>query len=111
NEPLLYRSEHLVNASATSMITDWMQAAIDFRAASPPERVDTDFSLFVPDADVFPAQYITDARLKFWLLHSENGLNLNASFLVNNLFDYYYVERPAIFAPPRNFQIVLEAIF
>lgn len=111
DEPLLYRSEHLFNASANSMITEWMQAGIDFRAASPPDRVDTDFSLFVPDADVFPAQYITDARLKFWLFDSENGLNLNASFLVNNLFDYYYVERPAIFAPPRNFQIVFEAIF
>ncbi|WP_234570479.1 TonB-dependent receptor [Rhodohalobacter sp. 614A] len=111
NEPLLYRSEHLLNVSANSMVTSWLQSGIDFRAASPPERVDTDFSLFVPDADVFPAQYITDARLKFLLLNSESGPELNASFLVNNIFDYYYVERPAIFAPPRNFQIVIEAIF
>lgn len=111
DEPLLYRSKHLFHASANSMITDWMEAGLDFRTASAPERVDTDFSLFVPDADVFPAQYVTDIRLLFWLLNQENDLNLNASVLVNNVFDYYYVERPAIFAPPRNFQIVLEATF
>ncbi|MDR9366197.1 MAG: TonB-dependent receptor, partial [Balneolaceae bacterium] len=111
NQPLLYRSKHLFNGSANSVITDWMEAGIDFRAASPPERVDTDFSLFVPDAEVFPTQYITDIRFKFQVPHVYEGLDVNASFLINNLFDYYYVERPAIFAPPRNFQIVIEALF
>lgn len=111
DEPLLYRSKHLFNASATSVIIDWMEVGLDFRAASPPERVDTDFSLFVPDAEVFPAQYITDLRFTFQVPKIQTGLNLNASLLVNNLFDYYYVERPAIFAPPRNFQIVIEALF
>ncbi|MDZ7718387.1 MAG: TonB-dependent receptor [Balneolaceae bacterium] len=111
NQPLLYRSKHLFHASANSMITDWMEVGLDFRAASPPERVDTDFSLFVPDAEVFPAQYITDLRFKFQLPKINDGLNLNASLLINNLFDYYYVERPAIFAPPRNFQVVLQAAF
>ncbi len=88
-----------------------MEVGLDFRAASPPERVDTDFSLFVPDAEVFPAQYITDLRFKFQPPQIYDGLDLNASLLVKNLFDYYYVERPAIFAPPRNFQIVIEALF
>ena len=111
NQPLLYRSKHLLNGSANSVITDWVEAGIDFRAASPPERVDTDFSLFVPDAEVFPTQYITDIRFKFQVPPVYEGLDVNASFLINNLFDYYYVERPAIFAPPRNFQIVIEALF
>lgn len=111
NQPLLYRSNHLFNASANSVITDWMEMGLDFRAASPPERVDTDFSLFVPDAEVFPAQYITDIRFKFQVPQVYEGMDVNASFLINNLFDYYYVERPAIFAPPRNFQIVIEALF
>jgi iron complex outermembrane receptor protein len=111
NQPLLYRSNHLFNASANSAITNWMEMGLDFRAASPPERVDTDFSLFVPDADVFPAQYITDVRFRFLVPKVYDRLDLNASFLINNLFDYYYVERPAIFAPPRNFQIVIEALF
>jgi iron complex outermembrane receptor protein len=88
-----------------------MEMGLDFRAASPPERVDTDFSLFVPDAEVFPAQYITDIRFKFQVPQVYEGMDVNASFLINNLFDYYYVERPAIFAPPRNFQIVIEALF
>ncbi len=111
NEPLLYRSKHLFNASANSAITDELEVGLDFRAASPPERVDTDFSLFVPDAEVFPAQYITDLRFKYQVPKIYGGLDLNASLLINNLFDYYYVERPAIFAPPRNFQIVIEALF
>lgn len=111
NQPLLYRSKHLLNGSAYSVITDWVEVGIDFRAASPPERVDTDFSLFVPDAEVFPTQYITDFRFKFQVPQLYEGLDVNASFLINNLFDYYYVERPAIFAPPRNFQIVIEALF
>lgn len=111
NKPLLYRSKHLVHISASSSITNWIDAGIDFRTASSPERVDTDFSLFVPDADVFPAQYITDARLRFSLINSSRHVDLNATVLVHNIFDYYYVERPAIFAPPRNFQIVVEAIF
>lgn len=111
DQPLLYRSKHLFNASANSLLTDWMELGIDFRASSSPERVDTDFSLFVPDAEVFPAQYITDLRFKFQLPEMNDGINLNASLLINNLFDYYYVERPAIFAPPRNFQVVIEALF
>lgn len=111
DEPLLYRSKHLFNVSANSTITDWFEVGLDFRAASPPERIDTDFSLFVPDAEVFPAQYITDLRFKFQVPQIHEELDLNASFLINNLFDYYYVERPAIFAPPRNFQIVIEAMF
>ena len=111
NQPLLYRSRHLLNASANSLLTDWMEIGVDFRAASPPERVDTDFSIFVPDAEVFPAQYISDIRFKFQVPQLYDGLDVNASLLINNLFDYYYVERPAIFAPPRNFQIVIEALF
>ncbi len=111
DEPLLYRSDHLFYGSVQTAITEWLEAGIDIRTASSPEGVDTDFSLFVSDADVFPAQYVTDARLKFHLVDSQEGFNLNASFLANNLFDYYYVERPAIFAPPRSLVIVVETEF
>lgn len=111
NEALLFRTKHLLQISGRSWLTGWMEAGFDVRAASAPEKVDTDFSLFVPDAEVFPATYVTDIRSRFVWAEPFRGLELSATLLVRNLFDYYYVERPAIFAPPRNFQVVIEAAF
>jgi iron complex outermembrane receptor protein len=73
--------------------------------------VDTDFSLFVDDADLFPVQYVTNARLSYRFTRPERGFGFTASLVVNNLFDYYYVERPAILAPPRHGQVLLEFSF
>lgn len=111
DEPLPYRSEHLLQVSVRASLISWMEAGADFRAASAPERVNTEFSLFVDDAGLFPESYVTDVRFRFHKSSAEGGTNLSASLLVNNLFDYYYVERPAYFAPPRNFRIVLEVSF
>ncbi len=111
NEPLVYRSRHLVQASGRSQLRSWLEAGVDFRAASAPERVDTDFSLFVNDAEVFPAVYVTDARVRFMWNQPIRGLDLSAAFIARNIFDYYYIERPAIFGPPRNYQVVIEASF
>lgn len=111
NEPLTYRTKHLIQVSGRSQITSWMEAGIDVRAASAPEKVDTDFSLFVPDAEVFPATYVTDIRSRFTWDQPVRGVELSATLLVRNLFDYYYVERPAIFAAPRSYQLVMEINF
>lgn len=111
NEPLVYRSKHLVQTSAKSALTERLEAGFDFRYASAPERVDTDFSFFVNDAEVFPAVYVADARLRFHITKLSSSLNLDLSLLARNLFDYYYVERPAILAAPRNYQLVIEARF
>ncbi len=108
--PLLYRSEHLFQASGRIFVTDWLETGADFRAASQPERVDTDFSRFVPDADVFPTVYVTDLRVRIHY-SSLPGIELSGSLHLNNIFDYYYVDRPAFFAPPRNFQAVLDVRF
>ncbi len=111
NRPLVYRSKHLFQASGRTNIKEWLEAGIDFRAASAPERVDTDFSFFVSDAEVFPSVYVTDARLRFIGENTLRGMDLSATFMVRNLFNYYYVERPAIFAAPRNYQVVVEITF
>ncbi len=111
NQPLVYRSKHLLQISGRSFITNWMEAGLDFRTASAPERVDTDFSFFVSDAELFPAVYVTDARMRFIRSQPSEKFELVATLMVRNLFNYYYVERPAIFAPPRNFQIVVEMKF
>ena len=111
NRPLVYRSRHLFQASGRSLLREWLEAGLDFRAASAPERVDNDFSFFVSDAEVFPAVYVTDARLRFMWNQPIRGLDLSATLIARNLFDYYYIERPAIFGPPRNFQAVVEFRF
>jgi outer membrane receptor for ferrienterochelin and colicins len=108
---LVYRSRHLLQASARSKLTTWLETGADFRYASAPEQVDTDFSIFVSDAGAFPDVYVTDFRLRFLGGQWIDGLDLSATFLVRNLFDYYYVERPAIFAPPRSYQVVVEFRF
>ncbi|CAN5191420.1 N/A [soil metagenome] len=111
NQALLYRSKHLLQVSGRSFITGWFDIGFDFRAASAPERVDSDFSIFVPDAEVFPASYVTDIRTRLTWQEPVGGLDLSGSFIIKNLFDYYYVERPAIFAPPRSFEVVLDVTF
>lgn len=111
NRPLAYRSSHLVQLSGRTGVTPKLELGADFRWSSAPEQVDTDFSLFVPDAELFPAIYVTDLRVRYQITSGNNAVNLNASLLIRNLFDYYYVKRPAIFAPPRNAQIVFEARF
>ena len=111
NEPLTYRTKHLLQISGRSQFTSWMEAGFDVRAASAPEKVDTDFSLFVPDADIFPATYVTDIRTRFIWDQPVRGVELSATLLIRNLFDYYYVERPAIFAAPRSYQLVMDITF
>lgn len=110
NRPLVYRSRHLVQLSGKTDITSRLELGADFRWSSAPDQVDTDFSLFVPDAELFPSIYITDLRLGYQIVR-QNSFNLTASVLVRNLFNHYYIERPAIFAPPRNAQFVLETRF
>jgi iron complex outermembrane receptor protein len=109
--PLLYRSRHLLQVNGSLQVTSRLLAGFDFRASDAPERVDTDFSLFVEDADLFPVQYVTNARMSYLFTRPERGFGFTASLVVNNLFDYYYVERPAILAPPRHGQVVLEFSF
>ena len=111
NQPLVYRSKHLLQLSGRSFFTSWMEAGLDFRTASAPDRVDTDFAFFVSDAEVFPAVYVTDARMRFILEQPESRFEISATLMARNLFNYYYIERPAIFAPPRNFQVVVDVKF
>lgn len=111
NRPLAYRSAHLLQLTGRTQISSRLEFGVDFRWSSAPEQVDTDFSLFVPDAELFPAIYLTDLRMSYQITPRESRLSLSSAIIIRNLFDHYYVERPAIFAPPRNGQLVLEARF
>lgn len=98
NEPLVFRSEHLLKTSGT-----WrpgiFEAGFDLRLASRPRRVDSDFALFVKDADRMVATRVLDLRLGI------NWRGLRATIHVKNALDYYYLERPALLAPPRHFTV------
>ena len=95
-QALVFRSRHLVKAALAVPLVGPLFAGLDLRYASPPERVDTDFARFVRDARTATAVRVVDARLgaawRRWRL----------TLLVENVLDRYYVERPAILAPPRH---------
>lgn len=111
DEALTYRSSHLMKLSARSALTSWADIGIDFRSISAPEQVDSDFSLFVPDAELFPKIIVTDIRLRLKSEKNDQNFRVSGTILINNLFDYYYVSRPAFFAPPRNAQLILNVVF
>lgn len=71
-------------------------AGLDFRLASEPEKVDTDFARFVPDATLLVPTEVLDLRV---------GTQLRAlrlTLTLKNALNYTYLERPAFLAPPRH---------
>ncbi len=100
--PLSFRSRHLLKASLTMALPAHLRLGADLRMASRPERIDTEFARFVPDADVTVPIRVLDLRLSW----QRPGLTL--TLLVKNALDYYYVERPALLAPPRHLQLQLQ---
>lgn len=103
--PLVYRSQHLLKASCTVHPFGSLQLGADFRFASAFERIDSDFSRFVPDADLTLPIRVLDARVAL------DWQYLRVSILAENLLDYYYVERPAFLAPPRRFMLQVQGWF
>ncbi len=95
NRPLVFRSRHLVQATADARAGRFTLGA-DFRYASRPDRVESDFARFVPDADRLVSTRVLDLRA------GTTWRGLAATVFVRNTLDYYYAERPAILAPPRS---------
>lgn len=95
DRPLVFRSSHLLKASAGTRI--WgIDLGADFRLASAPERVDSDFATFIKDAQIMVPVRVLDLRA------GVTWEGVDATLHVKNSLDYYYVERPAILAPPRH---------
>jgi outer membrane receptor protein involved in Fe transport len=101
-EALPFRPEHLLVTTAEAEPRDGLRFGLDYRVSSVPEKIDSDFALFVPDASVMVATYALDARA------SMRWGGFTASILIKNVLDYYYLERPAILAPPRNLTVRIE---
>lgn len=100
--PLSFRSRHLFKTSLTMTLPAHWALGTDLRIASRPERIDTEFARFVPNADVTVPIRVLDLRLSW----QRPTVTLN--LLIKNALDYYYVERPALLAPPRHLQLQLQ---
>lgn len=93
--PLAFRSTHLLKASVSGTL--WrLRLGADFRYASRPRRVDSDFALFIKDAELMLPTRVLDVHA------GATWRGWRASLHVNNALDYYYLERPALLAPPRH---------
>ncbi|MEM6646893.1 MAG: TonB-dependent receptor [Bacteroidota bacterium] len=103
--PLTNRPDHLISMQFQTPLGRGFGVGIDARYISTPERLDSDFVRFVPDADVLLATQVVDARLTYRRAQTEIGA------LMMNAFDYHYLERPAFLAPPRHFILRLSTSF
>ena len=102
--PLAYRPQHLL-VGGIALDRNSVTAGLDARAASKPATVDSDFSRFVPDADIAVNSIVLDGRVGW------SRKNLRVSLQVENLLNYYYLERAALLAPPRHFGIQVNSTF
>ena len=103
DEELPFRPRHLLVASATVRPTRWLELGSDYRYASVPDRIDSDFAIFVPDSGILVTTHALDVRAAL------KWKGVQFSLLVNNVTDYYYLERPALLAPPRTVVLKLQA--
>lgn len=103
--PLASRSKHQLTTGYEAEVFGAVSLGADLRLMSAPESVDTDFALFVQDADLLVGMRVLDLRATY-----RRG-PFTATFLLNNALDYYYLERPAFLAPPRHLQVRVKATF
>ncbi len=105
NQTLKYRPRHLLIMNMNLHYGAFL-AGVDVRYLSRVETIDDEISFIVRDADKRVPIWRTDVRLqwKSRLL----GHELLLTGMVNNLFNYYYVEVVGNMAPIRYFTLVLE---
>ena len=107
---LKYRPRHLFSVSS-QLVLPPVQFGADFRYLSRIERIDDEFVLLgiIPRGDERVPIAVADVRVSAdW---SFAGLPVTSAFLVNNLFQYYYVELIGNIAPTRNYVFTLETRF
>ncbi|MBA4251127.1 MAG: hypothetical protein C0425_06355 [Chlorobiaceae bacterium] len=109
NKALKYRPRHMTNSSINFSYADFSTNLI-FRYWSRIEEIDDELISFglVKDGDERVDVYLVDLNINYSLL--QFGLPVRASFNINNLFNYYYVEMIGNLAPIRNYSLSLEAL-
>ena len=109
-EILKYRSRELFYLSADYSKSIY-RASIDFRYISRFENYDRDLvqlGIVANGNERVPA-YITDVRAG--VAFASYGVPFSATIVVNNIFNYYYVEMIGNIAPLRNYSLVLTTRF
>lgn len=94
-EPLAFRSAHLLKAGA-SLTVGPIESGADLRLASAPERVDSDFARFVPDAELSSPIQVMDVRI------GSSWRGFRVTLHVRNALNYHYLSRPALLGAPRH---------
>jgi len=96
-EDLPFRARHQLVASSDIRFWRGLRAGFDFRYASEPQRVESDFARFITDAEIMNDTKVLDLRV------SGGHGPFEVAFIVNNALEYYYVERPALLGATRNY--------
>ncbi|HET9136190.1 MAG TPA: TonB-dependent receptor [Candidatus Kapabacteria bacterium] len=105
---LEFRPRHLFQGRISSTIND-LSASVDFRYISKYESLDSVLIRTVPDGDARVNAYILDARVGYNLQPALH-IPMKATFEVQNLLNYYYVEIVGNLAPLRQFSLRLETV-
>lgn len=98
---LPFRPQHQIVSSIETRALPLLRLGADFRYITKPDRIETDFARFVTDADLMVDTKVLDLRAS--IEHGPLGFRL----LVQNVFEYHYVDRPAILGEPRRFTVQL----
>ncbi len=103
--PLSFRPPHLIKTGFDAQLYGHLDLGLDYRFAAAPERIDSDFVSFVPDADVLEETHIVDTRI------GTRWRWVRVAFHVKNALEYYALARPALLAPPRHYQLQVQVDF
>ncbi len=108
HDMLKYRPRHIFYTSLAGHIGP-VRASTDFRFISRVDRVDDILGNYgiVPDAEERTQILVTDFRLG--VDFSVGNAPFSATAIVNNAFQYNYVELMGNMMPPRTYMLVLEA--
>ena len=111
NKPLNQRSRHLFIASANSYLFGSVFVGTDYRYASKTEAIDSDLGRFVKSASARVAVSVLDLRVGLDKEAALGRAGYRLAFIMKNVTDQYYTERPAYLAPPRHGMLQLEVMF
>lgn len=101
--PLEFRANHQFTFAIDIQPWKGLQLGSDLRYISRPERHNADFGFIVTSAEILTEAKVLDIRLGWQWSQFRLGV------ILRNALEYYYLERPARLAPPRNAIIQLHA--
>jgi outer membrane receptor protein involved in Fe transport len=108
NEYLKFRPRHIFHGNAEMTLLPF-NIGLDYRYIKKYDRIDEKFSLIIQDAEQRVDAHVVDLRVSYNL--NFGRLPIKLSFLVNNLFRYYYVDLVGSLAPLRHITISLETVY